>query len=38
MNIPKPPKPRLICDACGDISKTGLHTNWICKLINWMNK
>lgn len=34
---PKPPKNRLWCDVCGDITETGLHTNWMCKLINWIN-
>jgi len=36
--IPEPPKCRLICNACGDISVTGKHTNLICRLIIWIER
>lgn len=37
MKEPKMPSNRLWCDACGDISKTGKHTNWICRLLIWID-
>jgi hypothetical protein len=34
---PEPPKSRLWCDACGDITETG-HTNVMCRLIRWIEQ
>jgi hypothetical protein len=34
---PEPPKPKLWCDACGDITITG-HTSLICRFLNWIGR
>jgi len=35
---PKPPKSRIICDKCGDITETGKHTKWLCIAVKSWNK
>lgn len=35
---PPPPPTRMICGACGDISKTGKHTNWLCRFVIWTDR
>jgi hypothetical protein len=32
---PAPPKERIICDMCGDITEAGKHTNWLCIAFKW---
>lgn len=32
---PSPPPGRYICNVCG-VLKDGKHTNWICKLFEWV--
>lgn len=33
---PPGPGPRLLCVACGDITKTGKHRHWLCRLRVWL--
>jgi hypothetical protein len=35
MDKPISPPIKIWCDACGDISKTGKHTSWGCRFIEW---
>jgi len=34
---PEPPKCRIVCESCGDITETG-HTSWMCRFVNWLDK
>jgi len=33
---PAPPKSRVVCNMCGDITETGKHTGWLCKVFKWL--
>lgn len=41
MDVSKPPVPpscRLVCLACGDITRTGKHTHLLCRLVAWLKR
>lgn len=35
---PRPPRSRLRCDFCGDITYTGKHTHWMCRLVGYSTR
>lgn len=38
MKKPEPPKGRLKCDYCGDITETGKHTFILCRFAGWLDR
>ena len=38
MNRPEPPKFRIKCNFCGDITETTKHTNWFCRFAGWLDE